>query len=121
MLRVSQLFLLAVVVPSIASAQDYYGAIAYSESTKSHGWSKDHPSREAAEKAATTGCAKFASDCRPVLWFRNGCGALATGTQGPGWEWGTDQTTADRAALRACAKQSTACTVKRRVCTSHAK
>jgi hypothetical protein len=105
MLRVSQLFLLVVLLsPCIGSAQDYYGAFAY-----------------AAEKAAAVECAKFAKDCRAVLWFRNSCGALATGTEGPGWEWGKDQATADRAALRACAKQSKACTIKRRVCTAHAR
>jgi hypothetical protein len=121
MLRVSQLLLLVgLLSPCVGSAQDYYGAFAYSDTTMAHGWSKDHPSRDAAEKAAAVECAKFAKDCRPVLWFRNGCGALATGTEGPGWEWGKDQTTADRAALRACAKQSKACTIKRRVCTAHA-
>ncbi|MGH8734259.1 MAG: DUF4189 domain-containing protein [Burkholderiales bacterium] len=101
----------------MAFAQDYYGAIAYSYETKAHGWSKDHPSRAAAEKAALAGCAKLAQDCKPVLWFRNACGALATGSQGPGWEWAEDQVTADRRAIAACAQHSKACTVKRRVCT----
>jgi hypothetical protein len=121
MLRVSQLLLLiAALVPCVSFAQESYGAIAYSDSTMAHGWSRDHPSRDAAEKAANLGCAKFADDCRPVLWFRNGCGALAIGSDGPGWDWGKTQAAADRAALRACAKRSKACTVQRRVCTAHA-
>ena len=118
MLRVSQLLLLAALVPCTASAQDYYGAIAYSADTKAHGWAKDYPARAAAEKAALDGCAKHADDCSPVLWFKNACGALATGPKGSGWAWAAAQEAADRAALRACAQRSSACTVKQRVCTT---
>ena len=119
MLRVSQLLLLvAVLAPCAASAQEQYGAIAYSSSTKAHGWSKDYPARAAAEKAALAGCAKHADDCTAVLWFKNACGALATGPKGAGWGWAESQGVADRGALNACAKHSSACTVKQRVCTS---
>ena len=121
MLRVSQLLLLVgLLLPCAASsAQEHYGAIAYSDRTRSHGWSKDYPSRAAAEKAAIAGCAKHADDCRAVLWFKNGCGALATGPRsGVGWDWAEDQTMADRRAISTCSQQSSACTVKQRVCTS---
>jgi hypothetical protein len=119
MLRVSQLLLLlVVVVPCAASAQELFGAIAYSSTTKAHGWSKDYPARSAAEKAALANCAKHAGDCSAVLWFRNACGALATGPKGAGWAWAHAQEDADRSALSACAQHSQACTVKQRVCTT---
>jgi len=119
MLRVSQLLLLmALLAPCAASAQDHYGAIAYSTSTKAHGWARDYPARSGAEKAALDNCAKHADDCAAVLWFKNACGALATGPKGAGWAWARAQEAADRSALTACGKHSKACTVKQRVCTS---
>ena len=119
MLRISQLLLLvAALVPCVSLAQDYYGAIAYSNKTKAHGWAKDYPARAPAEKAALANCAKHAEDCSAVLWFKNACGSLATGPKGSGWAWATAQGEADRAALNACARHSSACTVKQRVCTT---
>src|SRR5574339_259641 len=57
LLRVSQLVIvLALAAPSVLLAADYFGAIAYSTSTGAHGWSKDHPSRAAAQKAARAAC-----------------------------------------------------------------
>jgi hypothetical protein len=101
-----------------ASAADLYGAIAYSRSSAAHGWAKDHPSREAAERAALSGCRKHASDCQNVLWFRNACGTLAIGAEGPGWAWAETQSAADKEAMKLCAAHSTDCSVKRRVCTT---
>jgi hypothetical protein len=119
MLRVSQLLLvLGLAAAHAAHGAEYYGAIAYSAGKKAHGWSKDFPSRAAAEKAAVASCAKHAEDCKSVLWFKNACGALALGPKGAGWAWDLKQEAADTSAVSACAKHSTACTVKRRVCTS---
>jgi serine/threonine-protein kinase len=119
MRRVSQhLLCILALAPSAALAQDYFGAIAYSPRTGAHGWAKDYPSRDAAERAALSICRKHASDCRAVLWFRNACGALATGAGGPGWAWAETQLLADNEAMKLCAKHSSACTVKRRVCTT---
>ena len=117
MQRVS-LWLLCALAPALAVAADYYGAIAYSPSKRAHGWSKDHPSRKGAEKAALAGCTKHAPDCAVVLWFTNACGSLALGPKGAGWAWNTKQEEADRAALSACAQHSKACTVKQRICTT---
>lgn len=105
-------------VSGTAVAQDKYGAIAYSNSTTAHAWAKDYSSRDAAEAAAIANCSKHANDCRAVLWFMNGCGALAMGKGGPGWGWGESQPLADSAALNTCSKQARACTVKVRVCTT---
>ena len=110
--------IIVLALPCAALAQNYFGAIAYSSSTRAHGWAKDHPSRESAEKAALAGCEKHAQDCKAVLWFRNACGAFAEGPRGPGWGWAETAEAAERAALKSCAAHSKACTVKRRVCTS---
>jgi len=120
-MRISQpglVLTLLLLGPAAAAAADYYGAIAYSRSSAAHGWAKDHPSREAAERAALAGCRKHAADCSAVLWFKNACGALATGPKGAGWAWDQRQSAADQGAINACAKHSSACTVKRRVCTT---
>jgi hypothetical protein len=116
--RLSAILLVLAVIPAPALSADLYGAIAYSPSKKAHGWANDFSTRAAAEKAALSGCAKLADDCRPVLWFKNACGALALGPTGQGWEWGDDQPMADRRAINACAKDSKACIVTRRFCTA---
>ena len=121
MLRVSQLVIvLALGVPSTLLAADYFGAIAYSTSTGAHGWAKDHPSRADAQKAARAACGKHAKDCKPVLWFKNGCGALAVSEKIYGWGWGTTQKLADGEAIKACAKHGKACKVSLQVCTTGA-
>lgn len=119
MMRVSKLaVVLATLVALPAWSQDYFGAIAYSRSTTAHGWAKDHPSRDAAQRAAVSICRKHADDCQTVVWFKNGCGALATGSSGYGWGWGEQQSIADNDAIKMCAKGSTNCSVKLRVCTT---
>ena len=122
MLRVSQLaaLLFASVVSCAALAQDYFGAIAYSARSGANGWAKDHPSREAAEKAALAACRPHANDCRAVLWFKNGCGALAAGAKAHiyGYGWGTTQALADAEALKGCSKHARDCKVKHQVCTA---
>jgi serine/threonine-protein kinase len=121
LLRVSQLVIvLALAAPSVLLAADYFGAIAYSTSTGAHGWAKDHPNRAAAQKAARAACSKHAKDCKPVLWFKNGCGALAVSEKIYGWGWGTTQKLADGEALKACAKRGTACKISLQVCTTGA-
>jgi Domain of unknown function (DUF4189) len=108
-----------VLVSETCLAADYFGAIAYSTRSGANGWSKDHPSREAAEKAAVAACAKHAKDCRAVLWFKNGCGALAVSAKAYGWGWGTTQALADGEAIKACAKRAKGCQVKHQVCTAN--
>ena len=121
MLRVSQLVIvLALGVPSALLAADYFGAIAYSTSTGAHGWARDHASRAAAQKAALAACSKHAKDCKPVLWFKNGCGALAVSEKIYGWGWGTTQKLADGEAIKACAKHGKACKVSLQACTTGA-
>jgi serine/threonine-protein kinase len=118
MRRVSQrLILVLLLCPAVAVAAEYFGAIAYSQGKRAHGWGKDYPSRQQAEKAALANCAKYAEDCSVVVWFKNACGALSLGPKGAGWAWAHKQSDADRAATRACAQHSNACTVTQRMCT----
>jgi serine/threonine-protein kinase len=98
-------------------AEDYFGAIAYSAKSGAQGWSNNHPSREAAEKAALKACRKHAQDCKAVVWFQNGCGALAVSSKVYGWGWGTTQTLADAQAIKACSAHAKHCQVTRRLCT----
>ena len=108
-------------IPAVAFAQDYYGAIAYSPSKKAEGWAFNHQTRREAVKAALTNCRKYAQDCKTQVWFLNACGSLATGPGGYGAAWGSTQVAADEVALKHCQKMSKTnsaqCQVTRRVCT----
>lgn len=117
-MRLRTLLFVLALLPGPALAQEYFGAIAYSRSDRAHGWAKDYASRGEAEKAAVANCEKHGRDCLAVLWFKNGCGALATGPKGAGWAWDEKQSVADRGAVAACAKHSSACVVTQRVCTT---
>jgi uncharacterized membrane protein len=113
-------FVIALLFSSHVFAQEYFGAIAYSPSSGAHGWAKDHPSRAAAERASLAECRKRAKDCRNVLWFKNGCGALAISAKAYGWGWGSTQVLADGEAIKACAKHAKGCKVTSQACTTGA-
>lgn len=118
--HVSQcLICVLMLVSPAARAQDYFGAIAYSPKEGARGWATNHPSRQAAEQAALANCRKFAADCLIVVWFSNGCGALATGLKKEyGSAWGETQAATDAEALKLCARYSKNCLIKQRVCTA---
>lgn len=120
MLRVLRLaaLLVTLIVPCAGHAADYFGAIAYSAETRQYGWANNHPSRDSAEQAALPVCRKGGvTDCRVVVWFRNGCGALAVGAGGFGADWDARKEPAEKKALAACAKRSPKCTLTRSFCT----
>jgi serine/threonine-protein kinase len=96
----------------------YYGAIAYSPSTRSHGWAYDYASREEAKDHALARCGRYASDCIVPVWFHDACGALAVGVDGYGTGWGASRKLAESYALQSCQGYSGGCTVVRWVCTS---
>jgi Domain of unknown function (DUF4189) len=110
--------LILALLPGPVLSQDYFGAIAYSPSTGAQGWANDQPSREAAERAAAAACRKHAKDCRAVVWFQNGCGALAVSDKVYGWGWGTTQALADGQAMKACSEHAKRCKVTRQLCTA---
>jgi len=97
---------------------DRYGAIAYSPTTRAHGWAYDYATQADAEAAALANCRKHASDCLVPVWFRNACGALAVGPRGYGSGWGTDQSIAEGYALQTCRQYSDSCVIQRWVCTT---
>jgi len=105
-----------------ALAQNYYGAIAYSQSADSHGYSYDYYSQGEAEARALQECNSYSGgsyDCVVTIWFRNACGALATTPDGAyGSAWGVNETVAERNALETCSQYGQGCSVTRWVCTS---
>jgi serine/threonine-protein kinase len=98
--------------------EEYFGAIAYSPSTRAHGWAYDYASRSGAESRALARCGHHASDCFVPVWFRNACGALAIGAEGYGSGWGASRKLAETYALQSCRRYSAGCWVVRWVCTS---
>lgn len=65
---------------TVAADTTRFGAIAYSESSGRFGSSWRVANRGDAEQQAVSACNR--PDCRPVVWFRNGCGALARARNG---------------------------------------
>ena len=103
---------LLVAFSGAAQARDYYGAIAYSKTTRAQGYVYDEGSQEDAESAALTSCSDLAPDCEPMTWFRNACGALAVSSEGAwGSAWGEDEATAEKKATRGL-RRSTPRTVR---------
>lgn len=78
-----------------------YAAIAYSQSTRAHGYSYGKASRAKAEETALDNCA--GPDARIVVWTKNGYVALATNSRGAyGWGHSTDKAVAQQKALANC-------------------
>ncbi len=113
-------FLVLASLSPAAHARDYYGAIAVSPSTLALGWAYNFRSRGGAEADALSRCAQNAGDCQIGTWFRNACGAFASG-DGGGWgaAWGPTSRSAIRNALNECAQHAGHCVWKRWVCTQH--
>lgn len=96
-----------------------YGAIAYSASTGSHGYSYDYPTRADAEYRAMQECNAYGPGCQVATWFQGQCGALATGqTGGWGGSYGATQYQAEQKALQICRQHDRNCQIVRWVCTS---
>jgi hypothetical protein len=104
------LSLAALIAPPAAHAWDKYGAIAYSRSSGNYGYSIDHRSRGAAESRALDECGR--RDCRVMVWFRNACGALATGRGGVyGYGYAGSRGEAEAIALSECSSRGRGCGV----------
>jgi Domain of unknown function (DUF4189) len=90
--------------------EQYYGAIAYSQSTGKNGSSWGYENRAAAERAALGSCS--APDAAIVMWGANCWIALAVGEGGAwGAAWNKDQLTAEREALRFCRQYAQSCQI----------
>jgi serine/threonine-protein kinase len=99
-------------------AREFYGAIAYSPTTRAHGWAYDYASRGDAKRHALVQCNRHADDCIVPVWFRNACGALAVGADGYGSGWGATRKLAETYAIQSCGRYSGSCAIVRWVCTT---
>jgi hypothetical protein len=106
---------LLVLVAGSASA-DNYGAIAFSQSTGSYGYSYDYGSRGSAEQRALNDCS---GNCSVVLWFKNACGSLATGSGGGyGYGWAGTRRRAESIAMSNCNARTNGCSILAWACTT---
>ncbi len=84
--------------PANADAYDHWGAMAISTRTGNTSYAIDYSSATAAAAAAVNTCG--AADCTWVVYFANGCGAVA---QAPdrswGWSWGSSLSIAESQAI----------------------
>ncbi len=101
--RIAALTVVALLIATPGPARgDRFGAIAYSVRTERYGYASDARSRGDAEARALRECR--AGDCVIKVWFRNSCGALATGDEGriTGWAYNNSLDEAKERALREC-------------------
>ncbi len=107
--------------PSRAEDSSRFGAIAFSLSTRMYGYVFDYADKESARSGAIEECKEEAGakDCKAVVQFENGCGALAVGDIGYGTGWGDALGTAQRHALDSCSSWTGGCHIVRWVCTTN--
>ena len=93
------------------SRSDRFGAIAYSRSTGTYGYSYNHFSQADAEQDALSRC--DAADRAIIGWMRNAHGALAVGDDAEhyGWAWGATRDEAQQAALAHCRERTSNCRI----------
>lgn len=87
---------------SVASARNYYGAIAINTRTGASAYSYDYKTKSAAINAALKKCKRYAhgSSCRTAIWVRNACGAVAYKTYSNGsWRYQSAWATSKKAAI----------------------
>ena len=95
---------------------DNFGAIAFSQSNGTNGYSYDFGSQGEAEEKALQECGP---GCEVVIWFKNACGALATGSgNGYGTGWSSARGEAESIALSKCSENTSGCQVVRWACTT---
>lgn len=103
-----------------ALANIYYGAMAYSVSTGSHGYSYDYATPQQATNVAIQFCEKYAKtgDCKSLVVFKNSCGAIAQASDySAGSGWGANRAIAESYALQSCRRYGPNCEVISWVCT----
>ncbi|MGK7912552.1 MAG: DUF4189 domain-containing protein [Synechococcus sp.] len=106
--------------PAPEARAQYYGAISYSETTRTHAFSFDYDTRAGAENRALNECENTSrsGDCYVLIWFRNACGALAEADGAFGSGWGSERAIAEQYALESCNQFGKGCTITRWVCTT---
>lgn len=106
-------------LPSLASARDKYGAIAYCASQDVCAVAHDYDTKDGAERRALERCKqKKGTDCQIVASFKNACAALAVAEDGSyGWAWRTRKAEAEQQALKKCEEKGSGCRVYCWTCT----
>jgi Domain of unknown function (DUF4189) len=112
---------IALISGRAVSAADIFGAISYSTPDGADGYSYNYNSQAEAEARALAECRGYGGiNCQILVWFKNGCGAMATAPSGAyGSGWGTTTGLAESEALKTCQKSGDRCQIKRWVCTEH--
>ena len=98
------------------AATDYFGSIAISVKTGNIGWAYDTATRADAEATAVQKC--NAADCESVVWFQNGCGAVAQ-ADNLAWGWGYGASRADAEAQALSHTNGPNAKILRWVCTTN--
>jgi hypothetical protein len=102
-----------------AVSADNFGAIAFSQATGGYGSSYDYGTRRAAEARAMSECNSRNRGCKVAIWFKNSCGAVATGSNnGWGSAWACSPDGAQRSAITYCRQNTRNCQVLAWACTS---
>ena len=92
-----------------------FGAIAYNRTTGEAATAKGWPDSKTALHEATTRCGPH---CQPIMWFYDGCGALAVHGNIVAYGYGGSEKIARTKALSQCEDQTeTECRVKLVDCT----
>lgn len=101
-------------------SDEQFGAIAYSVSTRKHGFARQYPSRVLAAQRALQECTNYsgAGDCAIVSWSAGWCSALALSSDGAwGAADGINVALAQSAAMGQCQLHtSKTCFVETSVC-----
>ena len=96
--------------------QDLYGSIAVFAYGSYYGFGWNYSTKQEAIAAALQSCFNSSrGKCRTAIWFRNGCGALATAMLAYGAGYGPNKLAAQRNALDKCSSRF--CRIRQVVCT----
>jgi hypothetical protein len=81
-----------------------YGAIAYSAKDKGTGWSYGWEDQSRAEKEALKNCSDRGRACESIVWYYNGCGAVAADGKIVTWGRDSNKRRAEQTAMSECTK-----------------
>ncbi|MDY7055462.1 DUF4189 domain-containing protein [Limnospira fusiformis] len=100
----------------VAQNRDHYGAIATSTTNPAiWGYSHGYPTLAQAQRYALEYCGQ--ADCQIRVWFKNGCGAIATNGSNIGSAWAVNRAEAEARSIVACGQGD--CKIEVWACTTH--
>jgi len=107
------------IVTDQPQAGDLYGAIYLSPTTYATGSSWNYSDQASAMKRAEKECLLNASSCVWGVWFKNGCGAIASDKNGT-WQsgWSATLEEAKQKAISSCNTTTSGCVVLSSACTT---